>query len=326
MKGPDKNILTQYLTELKDIVYRETKLIWKYYRPFSFGKNCASRNIYVADGKVPLGGMFDRLKGIITIYAISKFQNKEFKIHFNHPFQLQKYLEPNKYDWSIDSKDVVYNYPKSRPIFAFGEYTNPHRLFKQRKGETHFLYGYDSLDKVNEYFGTNYNWGKLYRELFKPTQYLQQYIDSYKQEIGSEYIVVHTRFLNLLGDKMETDINPKLPDVQKTLLISRCIDKIKDIADNTKFRIMIASDSMTFIEAVKKEIDDVYIVPGQVRHIGTAKEVDDSENIKMFVDYYLIAGANKVYSIVGEGMWQSAFPEYAAKIGGVEFSRLFIDE
>lgn len=325
MKGPNKNILTQYLTELKDIVYRETKLIWKYYRPFSFGKQHDSRNIYVADGKIPLGGMFDRLKGIITVYAMSKSMDKEFKIHFIHPFQLQTYLEPNIYDWRIDSKDVVYSYPKSKPIFAFGEYTNPLRLFKQRKGETHILYGYDSLDKVNDYYGTNYDWGELYRELFKPTRYLQQYIDLYKMEIGEEYVVIHTRFLNLLGDKMETDINPELSDDKKQLLIAKCMRKIHEIIDELKeIKVMVASDSMIFIDAVKKDIDNVYVVPGQVKHIGTAKEIDDSNNIKMFVDYYLIAGANKVYSIIGEGMWQSAFPEYAAKIGGVEFTRVYI--
>ena len=325
MNEPEKNRVKQCLTEIKDVVIRETILILKYYCHLFVKNHNDLKYIYVADGKIPIGGMFDRLKGIITIYSIAKSQNINFKIHFIHPFLLQTYLEPNRYDWRIDSNSVVYSFPKSRPIFAFGEYSNPHRLFKQRNGETHFLYGYDSLDKVNEYYGTNYDWGELYRELFKPTQYLQQYIDLYKQEIGPEYIVVHTRFLNLLGDKMETDVNPELPVDKKTLLISRCIDKIKDIASGTKTKIMIASDSMTFIEAVKKEIDDVYIVPGQVKHIGTSKEVDDSENIKMFVDYYLIAGAKKVYSIVGEGMWQSAFPEYAAKIGCVEFKRILID-
>ena len=37
----------------------------------------------------------------------------------------------------------------------------------------------------------------------------------------------------------------------------------------------------------------MYIVPGTVKHIDTAGETDDSENIKMFTDYYLISGAQK---------------------------------
>ena len=45
----------------------------------------------------------------------------------------------------------------------------------------------------------------------------------------------------------------------------------------------------------------------------------------MFLDYYLIAEAGKVYNFVSDGMWKSAFPEYAAKIGCVEFKRILID-
>ena len=44
--------------------------------------------------------------------------------------------------------------------------------------------------------------------------------------------------------------------------------------------------------------------------------------LKMFTDYYLISGAQKVYSLWHEGMWKSAFPEYAALIGGVPFERI----
>ena len=79
---------------------------------------------------------------------------------------------------------------------------------------------------------------------------------------------------------------------------------------------------MVFIEEIKKAMPDVYIVPGTVKHIDTAGETDDSENIKMFTDYYLISGAQKVYSLWHEGMWKSAFPEYAARIGNVSFERV----
>jgi len=36
----------------------------------------------------------------------------------------------------------------------------------------------------------------------------------------------------------------------------------------------------------------------------------------------LMGGAKKVYSIWSEGMWKSAFPEYAAMIGRTEFERV----
>ena len=318
--------MISFLVRTLDIVWREPKMIFKYYLHHP-PKTTNIKNVFMVDGKVGHGGMFDRLKGAISVYAISKIQQKEFKIYFNYPFELQKYLEPNNYNWLINKEDVVYSYPHSRPLFLYGECYDPKRLFKKRNREAHFYYGYDSLDKINEHYGTAFEWGQLYRELFKPTPYLQQYINNYKQEIGSNYIVFHTRFLNLLGDKVETDINPELLERDRRSFMERMRDEIKRnsedyIKKNGDVRIMLASDSMTFIEYMKIEMPDIYVVPGKVKHIDTAGATTDEENVKMFLDYYLIGGAKKVYSLVDKGMWPSAFPEYAAKIGNAPFERI----
>ena len=307
-------MIRQYLVRSLDVLWREPKMIWRFYNvnvnendngSVGVGRN---KYIFMVDGKVGHGGMFDRLKGAISVYAVSKVQQKDFRIYFDYPFELQKYMEPNSYDWTIDKKDVAFAYPHSRPLFLY---------------EAHFYYGYDSLSVINKRCGTGFEWGQLYRELFKPTVYLQQYIDHYRQELGREYIVVHTRFLNLLGDKVETDINPELPQPERDRLMSQMRDKIKELAKkNNSMRVMLASDSMTFIEYMKREMPESYVIPGMVKHIDTAGETNDAENIKMFLDYYLISYAQKVYSLVGQGMWPSAFPEYAAKIGGVEFERI----
>ena len=176
----------------------------------------------MVDGRRPHGGMFDRLKGAITIYAIAKAQNKDFRIDWKYPFDLRKYLEPSKYDWRIDEKDMNWGLFNHNAVIAYGEINNPSRLWKDRKKESHFYYGYNSLDKVNAYFNTNYEWGDLYRELFRPTSYLQKHLDYYQKEIGSNYIAIHTRFLNLLGDKNETDVNPTLP-LKEQKVTSKCI-------------------------------------------------------------------------------------------------------
>ena len=321
-------ILRYYLVRIKDVLWREPRLILKYYLHSSPSPKVA-QNVFMVDGKVGHGGMFDRLKGAISIYAVSKVQQKDFRIFFDYPFELQKYLEPNEYNWIVNKDDLVYSYPQSRPLFLYGECYHPFRLFKNRNCEAHYYYGYDSLDTINERYGTNYDWGTLYRELFKPTPYLQKYIDHYKKEVGKNYIVIHTRFLNLLGDKVETNINPELPQHEQQVLMKRICRAIEELInknpiDHEQPRIMLASDSMTFIEYMKRMMPEIYVVPGVVRHIDTAGITNDSENIKMFLDYYLISGANKVYNIVAKGMWPSAFPEYAAKIGGAEFERIRI--
>ena len=263
--------------------------------------------------------MFDRLKGLITVFAVSKALGKPFRLNWSYPFVLSKYLEPNKYDWIIDESQMTFGLLSYKNIIAYGEIVNPSRLCKKRSSETHFYYGYDSLDKVNAHFGTDYKWGELYRELFRPTAYLQRYLERYRTEIGDCYIAIHTRFMNLLGDKTETAVNPELDsDSQKNALVASAVNAIKKISSqHFGMNVLIASDSMVFIEEIKKAMPDVYIVPGTVKHIDTAGETDDSENIKMFTDYYLISGAQKVYSLWHEGMWilgQSV--ERAAEVAG----------
>lgn len=319
--------MRNYFTQLVDSFYREPKLIWKYYRPFSgFGNKGTNRYIFMADGKFLHGGMFDRLKGIISIYALSKAQGKGFKIHFVHPFSLENYLIPNTYNWKIENNNPInYHYPNSRPIFGYGECYEPSRILKKRKGEVHFYYGYNSLTEINQEYGTSFDWSQLYDELFKPTPQLQEYIDHYKKEIGGNYIAIHTRFLNLLGDKTETDINPELPEKQQIELKEKISQSIVQIMELHKdCRVMIASDSPIFIAFIQQVYPNVYIVPGEISHIGT-HDSNDAQNIKMFVDYYLIGGAQKVYSLWTKGMWKSAFPEYAAMIGGTKFDRIKIE-
>ena len=158
-----------------------------------------------------------------------------------------------------------------------------------------------------------------------PTPYLQQYIDKYHKEINGQYVAIHTRFLNLLGDKVETDINPELGETEKRDLIDKISAVVKGIAKQEgNKRIMICSDSMNFINHITKEISNLYVIPGMVKHIDTAGVTNDSENIKMFLDYHLISKASKVYNIVAKGMWPSAFSEYSAKIGNVTFERITI--
>lgn len=311
--------------KVKDIFIREPQLIGKYYRPFFLEKTSA-RNVFMADGRTTHGGMFDRLKGLISVYAISKVQEKDFKIHFTSPFRLEDYLVPIEYDWRIADEDLSYSYPSSRPLFLYGECYSPRRLMKNRRCEAHFYYGYDSLDEINKQYHTSFEWGDLYRELFQPTQRLQEYINHYREEIGKEYIAIHTRFLNLLGDKMETDINPTLPQEEKMQLIETISNQVMTLIDGCEEgqKIMLASDSATFISYMQQLTDRIYVVPGEIKHIDTASQTDDSDVIKMFLDYYLLAGAKKVYSIVGKGMWPSAFPEYAAKIGNTDFERLCV--
>lgn len=323
---------------LVDTIIREPKLVLKHYMPLCLGEEF-TRMVFKADGRFPHGGMFDRLKGAISVYAAALCLGREFKISFTHPFDLRDYLEPNEYDWTIDESDLAKGWPAARPIFMYGEFANPVRLVKKRSCESHFYYGYNSLDWLNERYGKNFEFGALYKQLFKPTARLQKYIDMYKVEIGCKYIVAHFRFMNLIGDSTEfKEINPTLAEVEQQELIEKSLEQLRKLLyvnpnlnhnggakENIQSRkkIMLCTDSARFVSIVKEQMPEVYVVPGEIKHIGTADDNNDVSTIKMFLDYYLIAEAEKVYNFVSDGMWKSAFPEYAAKIGQKPFERIF---
>ena len=309
---------------LFDIFFRESKLIAKYYFPFCFGHK-SDTMVFKADGRFPHGGMFDRLKGAISVYAASECIGTKFKISFTHPFDLRDYLEPNEYDWTIDEKELITGWPAARPVFMYGEFENPVRLVKRRSCESHFYYGYNSLDWLNKRYNKNFEFGTLYKQLFKPATRLLKYIDMYKAEIGCKYIVAHFRFMNLIGDSTEfKEINPTLPEVEQQELIEKSLEQLRCLKSEWKQdRIMLCTDSARFVSIVRAQMPDVYVVPGEIKHIGTAEDNSDASTIKMFLDYYLIAEAEKVYNFVSNGMWKSAFPEYAAKIGQKPFERIF---
>lgn len=331
------NLIRHIGSVMLDKFKREPSIIQQYYHESGSDQAHPGWNVFMVDGKMNHGGMFDRLKGAITTYALSKAQGREFKLLFTYPFDIRQYLTPHSHNWAINPKEICYHYPISAPLVVYGEYRIPSRLLRKRARETHYYYGFDSLDHVNKKYGTHYDWGELYRELFKPTKHLQQYIDHYEAEIGSEYVAVHLRLMNLLGDKVETvGTNLTLDHDAQQRLMKACSDKIQKIkTENGGKRVMLCSDSNIFVKHMLSLMPDLFVIPGEVKHIDTAGHTDDSQNIKLFLDYYLIAGAQRVYSIYGTpdrdyadeehvacGLYPSAFPKYAAKIGGKPFKRI----
>ena len=311
-------------TRLYDTLIREPRIILRHYLPVRSGGRSRAM-VFMADGRFPHGGMFDRLKGAISVYAASKALDRDFRISFTHPFDLRRYLEPAVYDWTIDTAALEHSWPRATPVFMYGEWDSPSRLLRRRSRESHFYYGYDSLGYINTVCGTNYGFGELYRELFRPTPLLQRHLDAQAAAIGGDYAAIHFRFMNLIGDSNEySDINPTLPPAGQDELIRKSLEQISSVAARHQgCRIMLATDSARFTRIARGQFPDLYTVPGIIRHIGTAADNTDDSNLKMFVDYYMMAGALKIYNLVSEGMWKSAFPEYAAKIGDKPFERIF---
>jgi len=173
-----------FLRIMKDVTYREPKFIKRHYR-LALTSAGFRGFVFMADGKIPHGGLFDRLKGAMTIFALSKVYGREFRINFTDPFLLSDYIEPASYNWIPAEGEMSHDFPFASPIIAYGEIKQPRRLFKSRKNrQTHFYFGYDLVPLVNNRFNTHFDWGEMYRELFKPTARLQKYISACRAQIG----------------------------------------------------------------------------------------------------------------------------------------------
>ena len=136
----------------------------------------------------------------------------------------------------------------------------------------------------------------------------------------SVIIGIHCRFLNLLGDKLEK--KRELPIKEQMALISKITRSIKELISMHKGdKILICSDSNIFLTSIRHNIElkqNFIIIEGIPKH-SEKNRVDDRELQKIIADFFLLAECRKIYSIRYDGMYPSAFPEYAAKLKNKDF-------
>ena len=292
--------------------------------------------VYVAmiDGEAFHGGMCDRFKGIISLYAYCKYLGKPFRIKYTYPFKLEDYLQPAAYDWRLKQGEYTDNPLYSRVLYMRGEHLATRLLSLKTKGQVHFYSNRDLLAHINETYagphrgGQLFDWGELYCELFKPGPMLQERIDATKAGIGGDYYAAVFRFQNLLGDFPEYHYKPLNDKEKEEQLIQKCLDAVRELmAKHGGMPLLVTADSMTFLKRVS-QIDGVHIIPGTLTHIdGNKHHTPGNQNeayLKSFLDFYMLSEAQKVYRIGTPKMWHSAFPVFAAKIHNVPFESITI--
>lgn len=301
------------------------------------GKPETGKAVYIAmvDGETFHGGMCDRFKGIISLYAYCKYQNIPFRIRYTCPFHLEDYLSPATYDWTLKAHEYTDNPLYSRILYMRGEHLAK-RLLKLRKKnkQIHFYGNRDFLTHINDAYssaekGTGpFNWGELFRELFKPNPVLEEYLLSIKKELGTIYYAAVFRFQNLLGDFQEYHYKSITDQDEAEMLIKKCLNSIKDLKATHGYKILlVTSDSITFLERAS-QIEGVYIIPGTLIHMDAHKKSTSQSTyktyLKSFLDFYILSDAQKVYRIGTPYMYHSAFPVYAAKVNNIPFESITI--
>ena len=316
----------KYLYDKLNLRYTDdtkyNKLIKEYLKGDGAIKEYSNRIIFMCNGRLPHGGLTDRLCGILTTYYLAKKNNKPFFINWVSPFKLENYLEPNSYDWRIDDENINYDV-KVSDLLVFSSF-NP-KLYWKRNVLSYLIFrkwlcqkGREKHVYTNFYFPKS-RFPKLYNELFKPSELLLSEVNKHLIKLGSHYWSFSFRFCCLLGDFK--DITRCTLDVESAQeLINNNIKELKLLMAELPvgYKCLITSDSQIFLKNVASIDPRIYIVPGPISHIDVDNSTDH-DWLKLFIDQNLIMKAEKVFLLKTGDMYKSRFAEFAALIGEKEF-------
>lgn len=317
------------LYRILEHIIKEKILMLKDLHPCRSDRNRPERQIAVAlvDGKQYHGGMCDRFKGIVSLYAYCKQRGIGFRIMYNYPFELSDYLVPAAYDWTLGKGEYSECRRDCRIVYMRGE--SGKRLIRlNTRKQIHFYGNMDLLDLLNKDRGTGFTWGGLFKELFKPSEALSVRLEELRRSIGCEYDAAVFRFQNLLGDFPEYRFTPLESDEAKERLMDKCLDAVKGLLENLDpgTKLLVTSDSTTFLSKVSA-LEGTYIIPGTIVHMDGDRchaSSDGLSHIKSFLDFYMLTGARKISCIGTAEMYPSQFPQYAAEVNGIPFWRILL--
>ena len=281
--------------------------------------------ISVIDNRRNCQGLADRFKGIISIYALSKALKMEFRCIYTHPFLLSDFLIPNEYNW-LPMKDEISNSILDVRFRIMRKELTLKRLLRifPTKKQWQIYANVDYVEEINRTFNKEFQWGILFQELFKPTEELMQQIEYQLSKVNdSQFIACGFRFQSMLGDFNEYNAK-SLNEIEKEILIEKNISALKVLVDNANCPVLVTSDSATFL-SIAERLDKVFTLPGRIVHVDCV--IDEQKEVyrKLFVDFFMLSKAKKVYSIGTKQMYPTNFPLYAAKINNVPFKRIIID-
>ena len=276
-------------------------------------KNKDRMIIFMADGRMHHGGLTDRLCGLVSAYNYSKKHGYSFRAYFVTPYVLSDILLPAIYDWRICADDISYNKYSSRPLYIsfIPDYTETEKYFKSKIEE-------ENCKQIHLYTNARYfkheEFPGLFSELFKPNAQLQEIIDYHKRTIGDEYVSCTFRFQQLLGDFKEEGF-PELSTLsEKEELVQQCLSRIEDLRNNTQKRILVTSDSKTFLKCASEK-KYVYTIPGDIRHMDYSRDKTDIKvDMKSWVDFLMVANASEIYLCIMTPLYKSGFALAASHV------------
>ena len=272
-----------------------------------------------------MGGLADRLYGMVSVYKLCKELGIPFKIWHSTPFQLSNYLKPNKVDWKIDENEIslqkgnikIMKSPMpsdSRCGMTREQSSDWHAKYLKRKFMKAIRKGKQVHLYTNSHIARREEFSQLFNELFVADDKLKSLVDWNKKQIGGPYISVTIRFQNLLGDFYEGSFPTFEEENEKQKYIDKCIGKIEEIhSKHENMKVLVTSDSRKFLDAADK-LPYVYTIPGKLIHMQYTRTDSYDDYVKNFVDLLMLSDAQKLYHLITGVMYGGGFSITAAYI------------
>jgi glycosyltransferase involved in cell wall biosynthesis len=326
-------LFLQTLTRSMDIIHKKIRIEAKNFRDFKkalmmyswFHTSEKKQQIAVllVDGKYSHGGFCDRLKGIVSLFHYAQVKNIPFRIDYTYPFKLSDFLLPNQYDWLPKEGEISRNLADVKYICLVRDPSAKRLLRVKTNKQIHCHANRDIVKQLNAAYQTDYDWGTMFNTLFRPGTELADLIAYHKEQMKGNYISAQFRFINLLGD-FKDNRKFSLADTEKKALIEKNMQAIRELNQQYPDKmIFVATDSITFSDCVS-QLNFVYTLSGNIVHIDYIEGEKRSAYERVFLDFYLLAESEHIFSIGTKAMYASEFPLYAAKVNGVPFERIEI--
>jgi len=271
------------------------------------------------DGSCFHGGLCDRWKGLVSLYAYCKATGRDFRMVYTYPFDLTLFQVPNMYDWRMGEADLGDSICRCRMLRLVGEPTFNRLAAAPQDKQLHCYANRDWVEQINERYGTHYRWGELFEELFRPSDLVQQALQGFGEKCHHPYIAVAFRMQNLLGDYPEYAYQP-VSEKEQEVLLEKCISYLRQLHEQSSLPILVTSDSARLTQEVQS-LPYIWTNLGAAAHVDTVKNAPEEQYLKSFVDFYLLAGAEKVICAGTKQMYPSDFPKYAAMVYQHPFER-----
>ena len=267
-------------------------------------------------------GLADRIKGIISTYAIALFSNRKFLINMNKPCNITDYLLPNEIDWnhSVESLVRENKLPKN---FTSVRYTKENYLDYKYYNMSDI---YDMIIKHNNvdviYFSTNINWlfwfadSEILRnkilslgyqpkqieisfvlkdwlqKLFKFAPELQSTFDKYSQMLLPE------ENYEVYCAQIRTHDDPEKRNLSIGYSYWNFI-KNSFLTNNTNYRIFVTSDFESIFQQAEYFFGKEKVIYTQEANEHFAGVTKCENQMKTYLDFFLMSKCDK--AIIGHG-------------------------